>query len=196
MGRAMKHNREAAAQPRSIYDRTRPALDAADKQGTRKEQSGKKHKKEKPSKLKRAKKRAKRSMQQCSPLLWAPEIHTAAPTPNSLYPKGFETALPQEIAAMLTLHGATVTPTTANIATGPTVCTPKVNQDRAAMVCPFAGHRQQALFVVADGHGNKGDFASDLATRALVGALQNDPRMAGMLAASDSDIESAFVEHF
>ena len=52
---------------------------------------------------------------------------------------------------MLTLHGATVTPTTANIASGPTICTPKVNQDRASMIWPFAGHQQQALFVVADG---------------------------------------------
>jgi len=148
-------------------------------------------------------------------LIWAPEIDAAKkngasglkqkswaaqqPNSSSIYPAGYTTPIPSDVAAMLSLHGQMVKMVFNNSNIGPRIKRfpeAKTNQDRGTMVFPFAGHSRQALFVVADGHGDKGDWASDLGARLLVSALQEDPRMADMNKSSESAIKAAFTEAF
>lgn len=41
----------------------------------------------------------------------------------------------------------------------------KINQDRACVVCPYNSKRNEALFVVLDGHGSEGDKVSEFVMR-------------------------------
>jgi len=41
----------------------------------------------------------------------------------------------------------------------------KINQDRACVVCPYNSQRNQALFMVLDGHGSEGDKVSEFVMR-------------------------------
>jgi hypothetical protein len=117
------------------------------------------------------------------PLIWAPEMDAAKNGANalktkswasaqqnasSIYPAGYTTPIPSDVAAMLSLHGQMVKMVFNNSNIGPRIKRfpeAKTNQDRGTMVFPFCGHSKQALFVIADGHGDKGDWASDLGTR-------------------------------
>ena len=52
----------------------------------------------------------------------------------------------------------------------------KANQDRALVAHPMrcAPGQRQALFVVCDGHGSKGEFASEFVTRSIVGQVRSE----------------------
>ena len=41
----------------------------------------------------------------------------------------------------------------------------KINQDRACVVCPYNSQRNEALFMVLDGHGSEGDKVSEFVMR-------------------------------
>lgn len=41
----------------------------------------------------------------------------------------------------------------------------KINQDRACVVCPYNSKRNEALFMVLDGHGSEGDKVSEFVMR-------------------------------
>merc|ERR1711934_1152459 len=107
--------------------------------------------------------------------------------------------LPPDVASMLTIRGQMVRMMYNKSNIGPRVKRfpePKTNQDRSTMMYPFGGNKHQALFLVADGHGDKGEFASEAATRWLVNCLNMDPRMADVSQSSDENIEAAFTEAF
>ena len=50
----------------------------------------------------------------------------------------------------------------------------KANQDRALVAHPMrcAPGQRQALFMVCDGHGSKGEFASEFVARSVVGQVE------------------------
>lgn len=150
-------------------------------------------------------------------LIWAPEIDAVKGAgasglkskswareqqgggSSSIYPAGFTTPISSDIAAMLSLHGQMVKMVFNSSNIGPRIKRfpeAKTNQDRGTIVFPFAGNSQQALFLIADGHGDKGDWASDLSGRLLVAALESDPRMADMNQLPESTIRAAFTDAF
>eukprot|EP00656_Telonema_subtile_P036356 TRINITY_DN40340_c0_g1_i1.p1 TRINITY_DN40340_c0_g1~~TRINITY_DN40340_c0_g1_i1.p1 ORF type:complete len:322 (+),score=88.35 TRINITY_DN40340_c0_g1_i1:159-1124(+) len=99
---------------------------------------------------------------------------------------------------MLTLRGQMAKMMCQSTKTGPRmqrVMSPKTNQDIGTMLFPFAGNKKQALFAVADGHGDKGEFASDVAMRCLLHTLHSDKRMADVDSRS-SELRAAFTEAF
>jgi serine/threonine protein phosphatase PrpC len=66
----------------------------------------------------------------------------------------------------------------------------KINQDRGAVVYPFAGDPQQALFAVLDGHGERGEKVSEFAINELRDRLEKYPGLVGDEAAA---FETAFI---
>jgi serine/threonine protein phosphatase PrpC len=53
----------------------------------------------------------------------------------------------------------------------------KINQDRGCVVYPYNNHRNEALFIVLDGHGEHGDKVSEFVMRQIVVSLEKDPML-------------------
>lgn len=54
----------------------------------------------------------------------------------------------------------------------------KINQDRGCVVYPFHSSKEEALFVVLDGHGEQGDRVSEFVMRQLVMTLEKNAKLA------------------
>ncbi|KAJ1393681.1 phosphatase 2C-like domain-containing protein, partial [Ochromonadaceae sp. CCMP2298] len=53
----------------------------------------------------------------------------------------------------------------------------KINQDRGCVVYPYNGKKDEALFIVLDGHGDQGDLISEFVMRQIVISLEKDPQL-------------------
>lgn len=51
----------------------------------------------------------------------------------------------------------------------------KINQDRGCIVYPYNSRKDEALFMVLDGHGEQGDKVSEFVMRQIVVSLEKDP---------------------
>jgi serine/threonine protein phosphatase PrpC len=51
----------------------------------------------------------------------------------------------------------------------------KINQDRGCVVYPYNSQKNEALFMVLDGHGEQGDKVSEFVMRQIVVSLEKDP---------------------
>jgi serine/threonine protein phosphatase PrpC len=65
----------------------------------------------------------------------------------------------------------------------------KINQDRGCVVYPFHSSKEEALFVVLDGHGEQGDRVSEFVMRQLVMTLEKNEKLA-------TDVAEAMKETF
>lgn len=53
----------------------------------------------------------------------------------------------------------------------------KINQDRGCCVYPYNGQKNEALFIVLDGHGEHGDKVSEFVMRQIVVSLEKDSKL-------------------
>eukprot|EP01038_Epipyxis_sp_PR26KG_P011038 gene11038-14822_t len=53
----------------------------------------------------------------------------------------------------------------------------KINQDRGCIAYPYNSKKNEALFVVLDGHGEQGDKVSEFVMRQIVVSLEKDPKL-------------------
>jgi hypothetical protein len=53
----------------------------------------------------------------------------------------------------------------------------KINQDRGCIVYPYNSKKNEALFMVLDGHGEQGDQVSEFVMRQVVVSLERDPAL-------------------
>lgn len=53
----------------------------------------------------------------------------------------------------------------------------KINQDRGCAVYPYNGQKNEALFIVLDGHGEHGDKVSEFVMRQIVVSLEKDSKL-------------------
>mmetsp|Transcript_10830 Transcript_10830/g.17639 ORF Transcript_10830/g.17639 Transcript_10830/m.17639 type:complete len:537 (+) Transcript_10830:188-1798(+) len=67
----------------------------------------------------------------------------------------------------------------------------KINQDRGCVVCPYNQKKNEAFFMVLDGHGDQGDKVSEFVMRQVVISLEKDPQLAEDPTAA---LKSAFIQ--
>eukprot|EP01031_Cornospumella_fuschlensis_P026294 gene26294-31763_t len=80
---------------------------------------------------------------------------------------------PNEVLGTYSCHG--IEPAPPSDVYNTTGIHEKINQDRGCVVYPYNNRRNQALFMVLDGHGEQGDKVSEFVMRQIVVSLEKDP---------------------